>query len=351
MASSPTVNASVSDIVNATFIVGYAMTNNTMRDRHGWNVNAINQPTDFKRLTRYKIDRDGRITRLILGDLVVARDWFLPPEIARLDRLTAIRLRGCARIPTEISHLKHLVSLQLRSCDVAAMSKCKLLALTKLEIRNCSNVDPIMIKKQTPNLEQFVFSVDSLQNESRGVDLLPMLEEKCCFRRNLKTMILSDSRLNKYHFEVILFDILPQFTSLETLDLECNRIHSLRNIAARIEGSGETPAMKSLRPIRIRILRSDKKKGNQAFLTFLDPAKTKDVLILLNRFKGIINLGYSSYDSNVDIALRINRVGRVIVKGSKEGDMSKLKLWPTILGTKHVRSKKTRSRQIGRAHV
>ena len=182
------------------------------------------------------------------------------------------------------------------------------------------------------------------------------------FRGNLTKIQMTWYELNEVNLERLLFEILPWFTNLHTLNVGSNCIESLQGIEDPIKKLDRSPSSSSSPPpqtvipdykLRKLTLRGNPITGKVSYnvhrKTTHDPKEVAALITFLDAFDGIYYIGGESdlghYPSDIKHLLRINHAGREFSKeGGEKGILGSnkpvinLALWPNILEKAHSKS-------------
>lgn len=290
----------------------------------------------------FRVDDDGRIIGLGIGDgydseTIIFYD--LPAGIVRLDKLTDLTISGgCGSLPAkELSSLPHLQRLHFDDCGPNLLEnfpiQMKLKNLTTLGITHgyylLQSTSPVFawIQQQLPSLEELdICCTKEIESTVFFLDFL--CTANVCFKESLKQITMDDCKVNNNQFETLLFDILPRFPNVFSLDLGHNKIQSIKPIVDRIENDDNCSIPKSIRVVVLT--------DNPIVENVKEDQKEKAALLsLLRSFDAISSLGDwypGDYDSDVEYALRTNHAGRSIIEGgNNDGRSLPLSVWPALL--------------------
>lgn len=204
-----------------------------------------------------ELDSEGRITVLAIYRTAATYDvqpfYILPPIIKRLQKLKRIILGKCRLLPIELGNLPLLKSISFQCCDRALFESIPeglvLSALKQVTIstfkRSCPSLSSLC-KILPDTLEELIFE-DTKREQSDEI-LVALQNHDFEFRDSLRRITMIMCELNEGDLERLLFDILPRFSNMHTLDLEYNPIKSLRGIEDRIKKLDRISASSSSPP-------------------------------------------------------------------------------------------------------
>jgi len=299
-------------------------------------VNLHDDDVDYRDLAdhhngwKYKVDDDGRNISLIIFDEDL--DPFdLPAGIVRLERLADLRLRNCRSLPAkELSCLLYLKALSLALLEnIPAQMELKYLKtlyLTNSQVRPTSPFLPWMAGQLLPSLEALYFYGAGEIETNYILDALRNLG--VCLQSNLEEFRIKRCELNDNQLETLLFEVLPRFPNMNSLDLILNEIQSVESVVDRLRSDKTCFISKSIRYLNLQHNPIMKKMMIEG-----DPKETAAILSFLQTFNTVCNLGGckgGDYDPDVEYALRINHAGRNIVEGSGDRPLP-LSVWPIVL--------------------
>mmetsp|Transcript_45900 Transcript_45900/g.49531 ORF Transcript_45900/g.49531 Transcript_45900/m.49531 type:complete len:569 (-) Transcript_45900:166-1872(-) len=183
--------------------------------------------------------------------------------------------------------------------------------------------------KQFPSLECLTFV-------GMGIDRTTLLlDHLCipgvCFEESLQQLTICSCKVNNNHFEKILFEVLPRFQNLVSLDLDSNNITTVQPIVDRIKNDNSVVIHKSLRTLNlVHNLVSD--DGHEGMRKDLNPKEKAALLSFLKTFNTIYDLGAWDFDdSDLKYAQQMNHAGRSLVEvGTNSGRSLPLSAWPIV---------------------
>jgi hypothetical protein len=298
---------------------------------------------------------NNTVTKLYLGhNLNNASDtWRLSPKIGNMRGLNHLSLWKCSFIPSEIADLVSLKRLDLCYCDdqiIIDLPQVEMPALNTLCIDHATwdatQVTSILswLSVYAPKLTTFRLSMVS--RDTAKLFITALLEPDISNRmNNLRKLRIQDCGLFEVDIKTIIFDLLPLYPNIVSLNFYKNKIESLQNIgiemATKMKNSNSNSNSSSeLRTICLA--------GNPCF-TYLKTTLSSDhsvVISLLKYFKRLRWLGHTKEESirptsEIEYWTKINRGGRFLVDGGGGGSndadsdgggkMLPLNLWPKVL--------------------
>jgi len=303
---------------------------------------------NFKHLTKYKTNKDGRIVQLALGQGPYTTrgpdgnnvwitpqpefskiSWILPDLISGLTMLKELILWKCQSLP-DILHLPKLRLLVLQDCDdetimsINETSSIKLPVLDKLILRefcitstNTSSV--ITFLKQLPSLDRLEY-IDDVKEDNCRRSCNPFLQlltnGDCCD-------FLMDQLVNigMYNFIMTPDDVMFIFNKLLISYPNVTGISIQNNLIETFEGVAENLNV-NRKLIKILI------DGNPVTdkLVNNDENEKEALLRILSKYNRVSCIGcevidgawrhinLDRYGPDIDYALRINHAGRTLIE-------------------------------------
>lgn len=285
-----------------------------------------------KLLRRFYVDIDfyGQITGLVIESMN-RREYDLPMSIGCLEQLERLDVCNCKSLPyPALSKLPHLKNLRL-SMSSSSQSLCnfppemRLLHLERLEIRNASvSLFPLIqrIVGQLPSLEYLRFY------ETKFIpDTFHRFTDTVGCQKTLNEIAIHNCDIDENQLETFLFDVLPNFPMVSSLDLGWNNIRTFRYIVQRLDNSNDSrlvykSVLSSLNlvsnPIEVCLSQNSEERAN--ICRFLRAFST--IGILDGNFPG---------RRYIERELALNRAGRRLIEGSGSDHPIPLSMWPTVL--------------------
>ena len=195
----------------------------------------------------FKTNDEGRITFLAITKWPDTDPFDLPAIVAQLERLTHIEVENCRSLPPELTILMHLQTLEFTRCSDLLNNipvQMQLKNLKKIHLTGCifQSSSPFLVWMivQLPNLE--ILELRCMENFGTNciLDALRTYVGDVSFRDNLKKIKMVFCKLDETHLETLLFDILPKFPNIFSLDLNFNRIESVQSIADRLKKDNDS---------------------------------------------------------------------------------------------------------------
>lgn len=260
----------------------------------------------------YKVDSDGRITKLRLCGFIFRGNWvsfILSPIIERLLKLREITLEMCRLIPIEIGNLPFLDRIRFVAC-LQELSEnipedLRLNGLKSIGLRADEFFSPRMFALITNHMRSLEeLSIGWSENVSDQI-LRAVLDENLSFRHSLMRLTIFGCELKENDVEKLLFVALSQCRNLRVINVQLNDIVSLQSIEKRIKEPGTLIPENRLKTLDIF-------KGNGIDLS--NSKETEALLTILDTFNEISSFGkyYTEFLTRpeIDYKLKINRAGR-----------------------------------------
>ena len=198
-------------------------------------------------------------------------------------------------------------------------SSMKLKHLTELVVDFNLTEPPAQFLEWITNKDMvpMLTEIEFVQTKEEHLPLLldALLGAEIAFRGQLTSISFLESQFNGDKLETLLFDFLPRFPNVATLNVEHLKIESFRPILERIEqGEAKSPVSGSLRDLSIdvsHILERIKTvaEEKEAVLRFLK---------LFGRLSRLGN-GHPRWDSDIRYALMKNAAGRRLLESGTIG--------------------------------
>ena len=331
---------------------------------------------DFDDEYNIKLDpKTGRTTSLLFWK----EDWnyddacspiIVPSIIKHLQCLESIELWNCQSLIMEFGNLP-LKTIDFYACPSKMFEDIPeglhFPSIKKLFIDGRSKFSSnlsLLLKIFSNNLKELHFEELETREQIDAIFRVLRNDNDLCFTKSLTTIRIKDSILDEKDLEILMFEIRERFPNLRTLDISGNKIKSLCGIHDRIKkirSSSSSSSSSSSRSVLSgnNLLRELNLKDNYLVLddviknsiprTKKDHKEKSALLTILDTFYGISNLGYgSTYDPDVEYALRINHAGRKIIRDKEissgtttataTAPVINKALWPIILDRAYKKS-------------
>jgi hypothetical protein len=299
---------------------------------------------------------NNTVTKLYLGRHLnnASDEWRLSPRIGSIRGLNHLSLWKCSFIPPEIVDVVSLKRLDLCYCDdqiIVDLPQVEMPALDTLCIDHvtwdASQITSIIswLSIYAPKLTNLRLS--KLSRDTINFFITALLEPDISNRmKNLRKLRIQDCGIIEVDMEVIVFDLLPLYPDIISLNFHKNKIESLRRIgvkmATKLKMRNSNSDSNSSSGLRSFCLAGNPCFPNLKTTSSLDHSV---VIYLLKHFKRLQWLGHTQGSSirptsEIEYWTKINRGGRFLVDGgggcnNADSDGGKknlpLNLWPKVL--------------------
>ena len=281
------------------------------------------------------IDDDGRIISLeIYSEDDIDDLYDLPVSIGCLGELKSLYVDDCKSLPYRaLSKLPHLEFLWLFDCSQSLYNfplEMRLPHLKCLEIYDaCVALLPLIqrIRGQLPSLE-FLSLADT---KFISFTFHHFTDTVGC-QKTLNRIEMIQCDIDESQLETLMFDVMPNFPLVYSLDLSGNNIRSFRSIVQRLDNSNDSrlvykSALYNLdlthNPIETCLSHDSEENAN--ICQFLRASSTI----------GILGCDYSGR-RYINRELALNRAGRRLIVGRGSDRSIPLSVWPTVLGRRKM---------------
>ena len=191
-------------------------------------------------------DSIGRITSFCVPHSEDEDDddehYDLPPSVSRLHKLQKIEISGCRQIPAELGVLPCLTEIKFDGCNRNLFDSIpvglQLPHVTCLRVEASALPNSLIpFFNLLPSCLKELHFYNMSMNETTAV-ISALQTYRLKFHQSLTTLCIEGAEVGDDGFKTLLFEVLPRFPNLRTLNLHDSFIKSLHGVRKKIKELG-----------------------------------------------------------------------------------------------------------------